>query len=309
MSEVSQPGFTAPTTAALKGRIVTFMQGASTEITPSEQSRLAELQCILAAGTSIYVAHTPNACFDEVIDAAVAVQEAGFFAVPHIAVRRIADSHGLRAGLARLERAGIDRILLIGGDAARPVGEFSSTLDVLQSQLLKDSGITRVAVAGHPQGHNAVPGAALWAALEAKQEWAARAGVDMYVVTQFGLSTTALKAWERELALHKIRLGVRVGIAGPASLAKLAHFALQCGIGASMRALMRNLSAAAHAPELATTPDQHLLSLMSAPTAAQVVAPHFFAFGGALQTARWMRQISNAAFEIDAELSRFTLPS
>ena len=286
---------------ALKARIVSFMQRASTEITPAERVRLAELRSILAPGTQIYIAHTPNAGFVDVIGAALAVRDAGFRAVPHIAVRRIATESMLDDALKRLRGAGMERILLIGGDAPRPVGELSSTLAVLESALLRDRGMLGVDVAGHPQGHNCVSTPVLWQALVAKQAWAQRSGVDMQIVTQFGLSATALKSWQRELAARRIRLAVRAGIAGPAPLAKLAHFALQCGVGASLRALVRNLSAASRAPELAATPDRHLLALQSTPEIPQIIAPHFFAFGGAVQTARWMQRIAAGEFEIDLE--------
>jgi methylenetetrahydrofolate reductase (NADPH) len=307
MVKVNQPGRAAPATDDLKGRIVSFMRGASTEITPSEENRLPELKSVLPAGTAVYVAHTPNAGFSQVIHAALAVRRAGFLATPHIAVRRVPNSQTLRAALAELRAGGVEHILLIAGDAPRPIGEFSGTLDVLNSRILEESGIARIGIAGHPDGHNAVASALLWEALEAKQAFAARAGVNMHIVTQFGLNGGAFKIWERELVRRRIHLPVRVGIAGPAPIAKLVHFAIQCGIGASMRAVMRNLSGAARSSGLATTPDQHLLGLLAAPVSAQIVAPHFFAFGGALETARWMRKVAAGAFDVDAKAAQFRM--
>jgi methylenetetrahydrofolate reductase (NADPH) len=305
MVKVSQPGRAAPATDELKARIVSFMGAASTEITPSEENRLPELKSVLPAGTAVFVAHTPNASFAQVIRAALAVRRAGFLATPHIAVRRVPNSQVLRAALAELRAGGVEDILLIAGDAPRPIGEFSGTLDVLQSRILEESGITRVGIAGHPEGHSAVDSALLWEALEAKQAFAVRAGVSMYIVTQFGLNGSAFRLWARELVRRGIHLPVRVGIAGPAPIAKLMHFAIQCGIGASMRALMRNLSVAAQSADLATSPDQHLLALLGSPLSAQVNAPHFFAFGGALETGRWMRQVAAGAFDIDTAAGQF----
>jgi methylenetetrahydrofolate reductase (NADPH) len=296
-----------PPTLALKQRIVSFMQRASTEISPSEEKRLPELASILRSGTPVYVAHTPNAGFAQVIHAALAVRDAGFLATPHIAVRKIPDVRTLRAALGSLQTAGVEQILLIAGDAPRPLGEFSSTQDVLRTRLLEDSGITRIGVAGHPEGHNTVANSLLWEALETKQAFARRAGVSMHIVTQFGLNAGAFGSWEHELVRRRIELPVRVGIAGPAPLSRLMHFAIRCGIGASMRALMRNLNAAAHASHLALSPDQHLLALLAAPLSAQIVAPHFFAFGGALQTARWIQRIAAGGFEIDPAANRFSI--
>jgi methylenetetrahydrofolate reductase (NADPH) len=308
MVKVSQLGRDAPATDDLKGRIVSFVRGASTEITPSEQSRLPELQAVLPPGTPVYVAHTPHAGFDQVIKAALAVGRAGFLATPHIAVRRVPNAQILRAALAELREAGVGQILLIAGDAPRPIGEFSGTLDVLESGILEESGINRIGIAGHPEGHNAVTPNLLWAALEAKQAFAARTALNMHIVTQFGLNGGAFKLWERELVRRQIHLPIRIGIAGPAPIPKLMHFAIQCGIGASMRALMRNLNTAAHTAEWATSPDQHLRALLgTTPASAQVIAPHFFAFGGALETARWMRKIAAGEFDIDVAAGRFAI--
>ena len=75
---------------------------------------------------------------------------------------RIRDT--LRAALAELRAGGVEDILLIAGDAPRPVGEFSSTLGVLESRIIEESGITRMGIAGHPEGHNAVATPVLWEA-------------------------------------------------------------------------------------------------------------------------------------------------
>jgi methylenetetrahydrofolate reductase (NADPH) len=307
MLKVSQVDRASLAADDLKGRIVAFMRDASTEITPSEASRLPELAGVLPGGTALYVAHTPNASFDQVIHAALAARRAGFLATPHIAVRRVASAQALRAALAQLRTGGVEHILLIAGDAPRPIGEFSGTLDVIESGILEESGITTVAVAGHPEGHNAVSAALLWNALEAKQAYAARAAVNMHIVTQFGLNGGAFKVWERELVRRRIHLPVRLGLAGPAPLARLMHFAIQCGISASMRATVRNVSAAVQSAELATSPDRHLLNLLSAPVPAHIIAPHFFAFGGALETARWMQRVAAGEFDIDQKAGQFRM--
>ena len=301
MVKVIKSARTAPVASVVKDRIVSFMRDASTEITPAEENRLPELAAILPPGTPVNVAHTPNASFADVIRAAIALRRVGLLATPHIAVRRVATAAVLRDALAELRAGGVEHIFLIAGDAARPIGEFAGTLDVLRSGLLEESGISRVGIAGHPGGHNAVSREALWEALEAKQAIAARAALSMHIVTQFGVDGGAFRIWQRELMQRGIYLPVRVGIAGPASMSRLVHFAIQCGIAASARALLRDFNAAGRSSALAVTPDQHLLALAAAPLPAQTLGPHFFAFGGVLETARWMRKIAAGAFNIDAE--------
>jgi methylenetetrahydrofolate reductase (NADPH) len=307
MDKLAESGRTVPATDALKARIVAFMRAASTEITPSEENRLPELASLLPAGTPLYIAHTPHASFAQVIHAALAARREGFLATPHIAVRRVPDAPTLRGALAELRAGGVDQILLIAGDAPQPVGGFWSSLDVLESGIVQESGITHIGVAGHPEGHSAVDTEALWRALEIKQAFAARVGVTMHIVTQFGLDGGAFARWECELRRRSIHLPVRLGIAGPAPLPKLVHFAIQCGIRASMRLLAGKFAAAAHASHWATSPDQHLLAVLSVPLPAQIVSPHFFAFGGALETARWMRKVAAGAFVIDEQAGQLRL--
>jgi methylenetetrahydrofolate reductase (NADPH) len=307
MVKVIQSARAAPVAGGVKDRIVSFMRDASTEITPAEENRLPELAAILPPGTLVNVAHTPNASFADVIRAAIALRRVGLLATPHIAVRRVLNTAALRGALAELRAGGVEHIFLIAGDAARPIGEFAGTLDVLRSGLLEESGITRIGVAGHPGGHNAVSRETLWETLEAKQAMAARAALCMHIVTQFGVDGEAFRTWQRELVQRGIHLPVRVGIAGPASIARLVHFAIQCGIAQSARALLRDLNAAGRSSALAVTPDQHLLALAEAPLPAQTLGPHFFAFGGVLETARWMRKIAAGAFTIDEESGKLRL--
>jgi len=299
----------SPTTLAtskgdLKERVIRFVSEASIEITPSDEQRLPDLVALLPAGTAVYVAHTPNTTLDQVIQTALAVQRAGFTATPHIVARRINYAHTLRIAIARLRAGGVERILSIAGDA-RASGDFNSTLDILASGILDHSGLTRVAVAGHPEGHRAVGTSLLWEALKTKQAFAERTGIKITIVTQFGFNADAIAEWERELLRMEIRIPVNVGIAGPTPLPKLIQFAMQCGIGTSLRTVMRNLSAVERFSELATTPDQHVLRLVQLPATTRVVAPHFFSFGGTLATARWIKQVAAGAFEIDASGRRF----
>lgn len=303
MIEIHALGRAAGDADELKGRIVGFMRSASTEIIPQEEKRLEELGSVLPSGTVVYIAHTPNTSLEQVVRAALAVQRAGFLATPHIAARRIPNERILKAALAELRRGGVDRILLIAGDAPRPLGEFASTMDVLERGILSDSGIVRVGVAGHPRGHHAVDSDLLWDALRSKQEFAARSGLRMHVVTQFGLDVGALGQWERELVRRGVRLPVHVGIAGPSSVARLIRFAIRCGVNASAHALIRGVGGSV----LATTADQHLITLAAMPVPPQFVAPHFFAFGGAVETARWIRSIAAGAFDIDPDAGVFRL--
>jgi methylenetetrahydrofolate reductase (NADPH) len=294
-----------PPHSDLKQRIVTCMQAASMEITPSDQEHLPALRDLLPKGSAVYISHVPSVTLAQVVKTALAVQGAGFKATPHIVARRITYPENLRAALAELTAGGVGQVLLVAGDAAHAAGEFDSALDVLASGILEKSAIGSIGVAGYPEGQRGIGPMLLWNALKQKQAFADRTGLAVHIVTQFGFNGNALRDWEPELARHDVRLPIRAGIAGPTPLSKLIKFAMRCGIGASLRTVMRNLSAVSGGADLATTPDQHVMRLIELPSSTHVVAPHFFSFGGALETARWIERVVSGDFVVDPASGRF----
>jgi methylenetetrahydrofolate reductase (NADH) len=191
-------------------------------------------------------------------------------------------------------------VLLVAGDTEHATGEFDSTLDVFASGLLEKAGLKRIGVAGYPEGQRGIGPTLLANALKTKQEFADRNGLPLFIVTQFGFNGSALRNWEPELARMDVRLPILAGIAGPAPLSKLIKYAMRCGIGASLRAVMHNLSAVGAIAELATTPEQHVMRLMQLPSSTRVIAPHFFSFGGVIETAKWINRVAAGKFTIDA---------
>jgi methylenetetrahydrofolate reductase (NADPH) len=252
----------------------------------------------------MHVAHTPKASLDDVVQLSLRVQQQGLCACPHIVARRIAGHAELRSALHALKRGGVEQILLVAGDRQKPLGEFSSTLEILDSGATLDAGICTIGVAGHPEGHRAISAEGLWQALAHKQAFAERTGTAVHIVSQFSFNPRAIYDWERNLVDHDIRLPVRVGIAGPTPMLKLLQFALRCGVGSSLRTAAHTLGTVDNVSHLATTPDQHLIALahaLDADSRHQLVAPHFFAFGGTLKTAQWLRRLIDGAFNIDAD--------
>jgi methylenetetrahydrofolate reductase (NADPH) len=292
----------------LKRSIVEFVRTASTEISTHDEGNLPALFRELAPGTTVYVAHTPKASLDEVVRIALRVQAAGLRASPHIVARRIESREALRRALSALRAGGVEQVLLVAGDLASPAGSFTSTLDILDAGCLEEAGIAHAGVAGHPEGNKAIEPAALWQALARKQAFAQRSGVKLHIVTQFGFDPQAICAWERSLAAHAINLPVHVGIAGPTPLPKLIKFAVQCGVGASLRSVMKNMSAMSKMARLATSPDEMLVSLVrgcSGNVDTRLRQPHFFAFGGAIATAQWLRMVREGRFELPLDGGKF----
>jgi methylenetetrahydrofolate reductase (NADPH) len=292
---------------ALKERIAAFVRAASMEITSADQHHLPALRDLLPAGTSIYISHVPSATLVQVVKTALAVQAAGFQATPHIVARRLNYPETLRSALSELVAHDVGQVLLVAGDTAHAAGEFESSLDVFASGLLEKSGLKRIGVAGYPEGQRGIGPTLLAGALQTKQAFADRTGLPLFIVTQFGFNGSALRNWEPELARMDVRMPILAGIAGPAPLSKLIKYAMRCGIGASLRAVMHNLSAVGAIAELATSPEQHVMRLMQLPSSTRVVAPHFFSFGGVIETAHWINRVASGDFAIDAAETSFLI--
>jgi methylenetetrahydrofolate reductase (NADPH) len=289
--------------AGLKRRVMDFAAKASVEVTTHERESLPALAGRLPAGTVVYVTHTPNTTVAEVADVACALEDLGFRACPHLVARRIAGQSELAPALDRLRGRGVTRAMLVAGDLSTPAGAYASSLDILESGLLVSAGIDRIGVAGHPEGHKRIGSTLLWTMLRRKQEYAELTGARVHIVSQFGFQPEALVEWQAQLTEHGITLPVHVGIAGPASLRTLIRFAMLCGIGASLNALMANLSAVSGARHLVTSADEMLYKIvrvLDGALADRVVQPHFFSFGGALATVQWLEAIRAGRFDIDA---------
>lgn len=296
------------TLGELKRAVVAFARGASTEISSHDEKLLDALAHRLPAGMSVYVGHTPKASVDDVVRVAIKVQALGFAASPHLVARRLASAAALRSALARLRAHGIEQVLLVAGDLDRPVGPFNSTLEVIATGALEEAGLKRIGVAGHPEGHPAVGAPELLSALRAKQEFAARSGIAMHIVTQFGFNPEGICAWNRMLTQEGITLPVHVGIAGPTPLSKLLKFAVQCGIGTSMRSLAKSMGAVASLTGIAAGPDEMLLGLVGGcarHAGPRLVQPHVYSFGGALAAADWLRSVMEGAFDLAADGRKF----
>ncbi len=292
---------------SLAASVVEFARRASTEISTHDEERLASLAPVWPEGVTVYIAHTPKSTLEDIVRVARKARSLGIRVSPHIVARRISGMTALRQALAQLSAAGVDQLLLIAGDLSAPVGEFANTLQIIESGVLADFGFKSIGVAGHPDGHRSISSAALLSALRHKQEFASRSGSRVHIVTQFGFDADAICAWARQLSVEGVALPVHVGIAGPTPLPKLLKFALQCGVGNSMNSMMANLGAMTNLARQATTPDEMLLGIVrgsATDSPCNIVQPHFYAFGGTMATATWLRAVADGKFTVQPDGSK-----
>ncbi len=291
-------------------QVMEFAQRASTEVSTHDEAVLPSLVGRLKPGTAVYVAHTPKAKLDDVVRVALKVQSLGFRASPHIVARRIESANRLRSALRQVRDAGIDQILMIAGDREQPAGEFHSTVEVIDSGVTLDAGIENIGVAGHPEGHPAIETQRLFDALKHKQAFADRTGSNLHIVTQFGFNPDALCTWVAGLREMGVRLPVHVGIAGPTPIAKLLKFAVQCGVGAALGSMMKNMSALTNLARHTMGPDEMMAGVLRGSLQSDglnIVQPHLYAFGGVVATAEWLRSVVDGQFDLQPDNDKFRM--
>ena len=181
-------------------------------------------------------------------------------------------------------------MLLLGGDEPKPKGPFTDSLQILESGLLKDSGIKEIGVAGYPEGHPRIPAAELSAAFQKKLKMTAEQGLGMYVVTQFSFAPMRIVEYCADLARRMPEVAVYVGLPGPSSPRTLLRYAQRCGVGASLRALQAQGMGAVRLVTHVDPTDQlaALARHCRTGSASNVVGVHLYSFGGVATTAHWM---------------------
>ena len=263
------------------------------ELAPKQAIELQDLDRMIPAGTEVFVTDLGNDDVEETVAAAKRLRDVGLVAVPHIAARRVTTMASLHERVRRLATdAGVDNVLVIGGGLDKPAGPFDSTMALLETGILAEHGIGRVAVAGHPEGSPDFSNDEATEALRQKQAFGERTGIEMRIVTQFGFDAKAIIAWLDRLAADGIAMPVHVGVAGPATLKTLLRYAAFCGVGASMSFLKKNALkvtalARTQSPEEVVAP---LEARWRSPERGPLTGLHVFPFGGTAKSSDWLRE-------------------
>ncbi len=265
---------------------------ASIEMMAQQIVNADDLAGLFPPGTPVYMPHMGDEADSLFVVAARRLLDFGYDPVPHIAVRRIKDRAALAARLDWLSsETQVSNVLVIGGGAGRPEGEFASTMQVLETGLLDRYGIRRIGVAGHPDGSPDFSDETAEQALVLKQAFRDRSDADLRIVTQFAFDDRAILNWTQGLAQRGIDLPVHIGVAGPCQLPTLIKYATMCGVGNSLKILKKQAGsmiklASGFSPESVVAPIE--AHWRTHPGGA-IQAIHVFAFGGRKKAAEWLK--------------------
>lgn len=288
-------------TDRLRQQIVALAKDYSLETTPREAALTPSYRDMLPPGKTVNIAFLPESDFTQTAETAARLRREGFEPVPHLPARAFTSEQDLRNALYMLrEEAGVTSALVVAGGIDRPRGPFPDTMSLLETGLLPEYGIARIGVGGHPEGSPDIDAPALRSALLAKNEFAARHGLDMHIATQFCLDAAPILAWEQATRRDGNTLPIDVGLPGATTLKSLMKYAKICGVGASRRVLARNprklvrLGAVSYPDRMITTVAHAMLTDPN----CRFRRLHFFPFGGLARTVDWLTRIAARDFVV-----------
>ena len=282
----------------------------SIEVTPPGSAKIESYSDILAEGTTVNVTFLPGTDPKDTVDVAVRLRDEGMNPVPHIAARSLKSKEQLDELVADMtNRAKVDEVLVIGGGVDNPVGDFASSMDVLETGILQKYGIKKIGVSGHPEGSPDISDDELAHAISWKNDFAKSEGLDLYMETQFCFEADAVVNWEKSIRAAGNNLPIRIGIPGPATIKTLFRFAQISGIGPSMRVIAKQ---AKNVTKLLTVQSPHLLiaglaEAMAADPDSRIQHFHYYPFGGFAKTSRWASAVADGSIELLPK-GGFTVP-
>jgi methylenetetrahydrofolate reductase (NADPH) len=294
--------------ADLKSAIIDLLGDFTTETTPPGAAKIADFREYLPIGSTVFITFLPGSDFDDTITTARRLRREGFIPVPHIAARSIPSAGFLDDRLRRLsEEAGIKEALVVAGALAQPIGEFTSSMDVLGTGLLDKYGVSRIGIAGHPEGSPDIKDEDIASALAWKNAFAERTAAELYIVTQFCFEAGPVITWDKRIQAAGNRLPIRVGVPGLASIKSLLNYARLCGIGPSMNFIAKQ---ARNVTKLVTlsAPDRLLAELASyraRDPSCGITGCHIYPLGGLQKTTRWAQAVLEGRFRLERRSAGF----
>ena len=281
----------------------------SIETTPLGAVKIDDFSKILHRDTTVNVTFLPGSDPMDTVKICKKLFQNGMNPVPHISARAIKNFDDLEDFLRNLhEYAKVKEVLVVAGGKRKPIGDLYNSMQILNSGLLQKYQISKVGVAGHPEGSPDINNDDIAIALENKNIWSEKEGIPVYIETQFAFDAKPVLEWEKNIRIAGNKLHIHAGIPGPATIKTLFQFAKSSGVGNSIKMLTKQ---AMNITKLLTiqAPDKFIYGLakgMEEDKNCLIKQFHFYPFGGFNKTAEWVKSIENGSFVLD-NLSGFKI--
>jgi len=291
-------------------QIIDFVADFTIETTPGSALKIPDYREHLRPGTKVAVTFLPGSDFADTITTSARLKAEGFDPLPHFAARSIPSKGLLEGWLKQLQdEVGITEVVALGGAVDKPLGEFDSSMALLESGLFDKYGIRKIGVAGHPEGSPDISDQAIMEALTWKNAFGERTGAELYIATQFCFEAAPIIAWDRAIQSEGNKLPIHIGVPGLATIKTLLNHARACGVGPSMRFLTRQ---ARNITKLMTvsTPDKLILDLAhyrAHDPGCGIKRVHVYPLGGLRRSAAWTYAVVDGDFSLKRGDKGFTI--
>lgn len=278
--------------AEIRHAVEALVGAADIEVTPlrGADKKLA----IVPARTTITVTCSAKLGLERTLEFSEFAAKAGFRVVPHLAARQVADEADLRRFVGQLGDSGITDLYVIGGDAPKPAGPYSSAVEVLETLAGIDHSLQTIGVACYPEGHPVIPDATLLEALHHKEALAD------YMVSQLCFNADALVGWLRKIRAVGFQLPLHIGLAGPLQVRKLAALSLRIGARSSIRYLTKQHGFLGNVLRGGSYQPEKLLSQIDQSLASDdlgIERLHLYSFNQLDLTVEWQRRIAGGSHD------------
>lgn len=277
-----------------------FLTDFSIEVMPRTASKIESFKEILPQNTRVYIAHIEGVPIEEMVETAKRISGEGFAVMPHFPARIIKDQNTLEDWINRYQNeAGIEQALLLAGGVTNPHGDYTSSMQLVETELFEKYNFKHLHFAGHPEGNKDIdPDSSnknIDQALSWKQKFKERTDINLALTTQFCFEARPVIEWADSLIKNGIDIPVHIGVAGPAKLQTLIKFSIACGVGPSLRVLQKRAKDVKKLL-LPFEPNDFLETLAEhkkANPSFNITNVHFFPLGGINVNASWIKNATN----------------
>ena len=275
--------------------LVSLLKNFSIEVMPRTAEKIESFPTILPKTTRIYIAHIDGTSIEDMVKTAARLTNDGFEVMPHFPARIIRNKTVLADWISRYKNdANVTQGLILAGGVPEPVGDFDSSMQLIETGLFDKAGFTRIHFAGHPEGNKDIESNRgdfnVESALKWKQAYSERTDIKVGLATQFLFEAKPIIDWVKKLSAAGIDIPIHIGIAGPAKLQTLIKFAIECGVGASLGVLQKRARDLTKLliPYEPTEILNSLAEELEKNTNLNIEQIHFFPLGGIKTNAAWI---------------------
>ena len=275
--------------------LVSLLRNFSIEVMPRTAEKIEDFSAILPKSTRVYIAHIEGTPIEDMVKTAARLSKDGFEVMPHFPARIIQNKSVLADWISRYQNeANVSQALILAGGIPKPIGDFDSSMQLLETGLFDKTGFTRIHFAGHPEGNKDIEANrsdySVESALKWKQTYSDRTDVKVGLATQFLFEAKPIIDWASKLSAAGIEIPIHIGIAGPAKLQTLIKFAIECGVGASLGVLQKRARDLTKLllPYEPTEILNSLVDELEKDRNLNIEQIHFFPLGGIKTNATWI---------------------